>query len=278
MIYALLADGQIAVLTYEPDQKVYAWSRFVIGGPEAVVESIACVPSSQEYTYDTATSWDEDRVDPNHWLYILVRRKIKGTWIRTIEYLDIEYRPTSDTDRERMVFMDGFVIALNGSLVSPTYTTISVGDLYELTTVSVVADDLVADNISVDTNGALTLPKATRRYVWVGFPFTTTLKTFPIEAPAQAGTGQGKYKRIHKITLRLRDTIDFNHGSDTDDLREESFRTAEDPTDTSPPLFTGDYTLEYEDGYDTRGAYYITQDKAYPLTILSLMPEFAQMQ
>lgn len=273
VLYALMDDGQVAAFTYEPDQKVYAWTRFVLGGPQAIVESIACVPRSSdvEFTYYPT-------LRAGILLYMVVRRYINNDWVRTIEYIEPEFRPESATDREQMLFVDGAsMIYSSGGVGVPTSHFTGLTE-YAGCTVTAVGDEQVWEDLTVSDAGVLDLPTTVSDYCYIGFSYTSTLKTFPIEAPAQAGTGQGKYKRIHKITLRLLDSIDFQHGPDLDNLTSESFRESTNPVDEVPPMFSGDKTVDFADGYDTRGAYYITQDKAYPLTILSLMPEFAQMQ
>ena len=254
-VYVLLNDGQIACMTYEPDQQVYAWSRIVLGGPSAVVESIACVPEDDKYR-----------------LYMVVSRTINSTNVRTIEVLEPEFRPSSATDRTEMYFMDNYK---SGGGHFPVFSGL---DDYKGCTVSVLLDDVVYHDQVVSNTGTLTMPvEAVSRYA-IGFPYTSVLKTFPIESQAQAGTGQGKQKRIDHITLRLLDSINFKHGGSLSELKEEDFREASDPTNAVPPMFSGDKRIAYENGSDTRGSYYITQDKSYPLSILSLMPEVTQFK
>jgi len=88
ILFVRLANGNIAVLTYEEDQQVYAWSRYILGG-SGVVESMAAIPENGSYR-----------------LYLVVRRAgVGGAYIRTIEYLDPEYDPalssTSFVDNAR---------------------------------------------------------------------------------------------------------------------------------------------------------------------------------
>lgn len=256
VVFARLADGEVGVLTYEPDQKVYAWSRFVLGGTGAVVESIATVVES-----------DQSR------LYLVVRRTINAATVRTIEVLDPEFRPASATDRTDLFFMDNYT--LGGVPVSTALTGLND---YRGETVAVLVDDLVYEDQTVAADGTYTLPAMpTSRYA-IGLPYTSTLKTFPLETQAQGGTGQGKVKRIDRVSLRMLDSLDFQHGPDLDHLTAETFRVATDPLTAVPPLFSGDRRVSFANGFDTRGAIYVVQSKAYPLAILSVMPELAQYQ
>lgn len=244
-VYVLLDDGQVACLTYEPDQKVFSWSRLVLGGPSAVVESIACVPEGNQYR-----------------LYLVVSRTINATNVRTIEVLEPEFRPGSTVDWSTRVFMDNYVYFAT----SHTAYVSGMND-YKGCTISALIDDTVYTGISVAADGTCTLPAApTTRYA-VGFPFSSVLKTFPIEAPGSSGTSQGKQKRIDHLTLRLLNTKNFSHGPSL------SLLTTETPTATD--LYSGDYRVTFANGYDTRAAYYIVQSNSQPIAILSLMPEVA---
>lgn len=248
VIFARLADGQIAVLTYEPDQKVYAWSRFVLGGPDAFVESIATVAESDK-----------------HRLYMVVSRTINGSLVRTIEVLDPEFRPATATTKTDMLFMDNATIGGSG-----TAALFGLND-FKGCAVAVLIDDTVVEGLTVAADGTLTLPSTpTTRYV-IGFAFTSVLKTFPVETQAQAGTGQGKIKRIDRFSLRLLDSIGFQQGPSLTELRSET-------TGSSTTMFSGDVRVSFANGFDTRGSIYVTQSKAYPLAILSVMPELAQYQ
>jgi hypothetical protein len=254
-VYVRLGDGQIAVLTYEPDQQVYAWTRFVLGGPDAFVESIACVPEGSQFR-----------------LYMVVGRTINGSWVRTIEVLEPEFRPSSSTDRTEMYFFDNYTVFTT----APFTTSLTGLTLYAGCTVTVRVDDQIYHDQTVAADGTMTLPAVPSTRYAIGFPYTSTLKTFPIEAPAQMGTGQGKVKRMTHLGVRLLDSINFKHGSSLTNLVEESFRLASDSVSAVPPMFSGDKRVAFENGFSTRGAFYVVQEKAYPLAILSLMPEIAQ--
>lgn len=256
VVFARLGDGQIGVLTYEPDQKVYAWSRFVLGGTEAIVESIATVVEDNQSR-----------------LYMVVRRTINAAIVRTIEVLDPEFRPASATDRTELFFMDNYLLGGVPGSVALT----GLND-YKGETVAVLIDNLVYEDQTVAADGTYTLPSMPAVRYAIGFPYSSALKTFPLETQAQAGTGQGKVKRIDRVSLRLLDSIDFQHGPSLSLLTSETFRVSTDPVNAVPPMFSGDRRVSFANGFDTRGQFYIVQSKAYPLTILSVMPELAQYQ
>lgn len=249
VIYVRCGDGQIAAMTYEPDQQVYAWSRFVIGGPDAAVESICCVPDGEK-----------------HYLFMVVSRTINGANVRTIEVLDPEFRPDGAEDLTDLKFLDNHVVGGAGS------ASITGLDDFKGCTVNAVIDDTVHYGLAVSTGGTLTLPATPATRYIIGHPFDAIIKTFPIEAPSMAGTGQGKIKRINHITVRILDTIGFKCGPSLDNL-------ADGYAVTNPTVMdSGDKRVTYNGTHDTRGAFYITQSKSRPLTVLSLMPELAQHQ
>lgn len=378
VVYVRLGDGQIAVLAYEPDQQVYAFSRFILGGPDAFVESMAVIPGT-----------DRDL------LYLVVSRTIEGANYRTVEFLEPEFHPTSSTDKDEMIYLDCYsegtsltngtipdLARMNGEEVtvlidnlpvqnvavaaSVIYVTASVtGGTFNFTVFFFVNENYVGTctfaylgtsggnstyryltgtwvhtgpytgvsqnnpataNWYIEVNhGATTellgagiqfsvptgnqfrivfsvqavsgygqgysdyftsgaeaaivaavaaggLREPVTRWA-VGFPYRTLLKTFPLEIPVQTGTTQHKKKRIDHLNLRLLDTIDFQHGRSLSTLRQEDFRVAADPVDSSPPMFSGDKEVVFECGFDERAQVYIVQDKPYPITLLSLTPE-----
>lgn len=252
-VYARLVDGQIAVLTYEPDQQVYAWSRFVLGGPSPVVESMAVLPSD-----------NGDR------LHLVVSRTVDGANHRTIEVLEPEFRPTSATNKTNMIFLDAYreYFILSGSTVTGL-------DTFAGEDVNVLINDLMYYNIPVTVGGVLTMPVLNPSRYAIGYPFTTKLKTFPLELPTQTGTTQHKQKRISHLNLRLLDTIDFKHGRSVATLITENFRVASDPVAASAPMFSGDKRVVFECGFSERAQVFIVQDNSYPITLLSLTPEVA---
>ncbi len=96
IIWAALADGRLAALTYLPDQEVAGWSKHYIGGTlagelNAFVESVACIPTSDG-------SQDQ--------LWMVVRRTIDGTTKRYIEYLKPDFLPLSLTDKDDAFYVD----------------------------------------------------------------------------------------------------------------------------------------------------------------------------
>lgn len=258
ILYVRLGDGQVAMLAYEPDQKVYAWSRIIAGG-DGFIESIASIPESS-----------------SHKLYMVVRRTINAATVRTIEYMGTDFTPTSTTDWSSTSFLDNYLETTTTSTVS-TLTGLNdyklkvvwcqIGTVFFTATVSVAG--VLAIPTGTATNGLLTR---------VGFQYAGLYKSFPIETQAQAGSGQGKPKRIDHLNLRIQNTTNFSHGWDSSDLRPEDFRKTTDPVGAPPPMRSEDFRATFDNGIDVRGAFYIKQTEPYPLSVLAIMPEMAQFQ
>lgn len=255
LIWVLRDDGQLAAFTYIEEQKVFAWHRHIVGGSfstgNTVIESIAAVPSING-TENT--------------LYVVAKRTINGITKRYVEYFDIDFHPSSPTDKDTMFFMDSGL-----SFSGAPSTVFSNLDHLEGETVNILADgSIIPDQVVV--SGQITLT-AEASDVHVGLNYESLMKTLPLEAKGPSGTAQGKIKRVHQLVIRLLDSLGFLHGSTEADLTERSFRTSSGQMNDSPDLFTGDVTFNLEQSYDTIASYFIKQEKPYPLTIISLMPE-----
>lgn len=108
----------------------------------------------------------------------------------------------------------------------------------------------------------------------IGLGFEAALRTMRIEAGAQLGTAQGKVKRIHKLVVRLLDTLGGLCGPNAENLDEIMYRSSADPMDNPPPLVTGDSDLiDFPGDYEMEGRILVTQPQPLPMTIVALMPE-----
>ena len=90
-MWSVRGDGQLACMTYKPEEKVIGWSRQIVGGVfgtgNAVVERIAVIPGDL----------DEDEI------YLVVKRTINSGTKRYIEYIkNFEF----GTDVINAIFVD----------------------------------------------------------------------------------------------------------------------------------------------------------------------------
>ena len=118
IVWSVRGDGQLACMTYKPEEKVIGWSRQIVGGVfgtgNAVVERIAVIPGDL----------DEDEI------YLVVKRTINSGTKRYIEYIkNFEF----GTDVINAIFVDSAltftgVTSTLSSEINATATTIALAD------------------------------------------------------------------------------------------------------------------------------------------------------
>ena len=62
-------------------------------------------------------------------------------------------------------------------------------------------------------------------------------------------------------------------GPDFDNLDNVEFRSAGDPMDSPPPLFTGDKDIDWDGDYEVEANICWRQSQPLPLTVLAIMPQ-----
>lgn len=249
IIWVVLADGQLASLTYNREQEIVAWARQPLAN--AKVLSVAVIPSANE---------GEDE------LYIITQRTVDGNQVQYVEKLADEFRPADAADKKEAFFVDCGLV-YDGTSVS-TITGLSHLEGEE---VAVWADGAVQPNRIV-TGGEITLERAAK-YVVVGLPYTSKIRTVRFEGGNRKGTAQGKKVRIHRLAVRFLNTLGVKIGRPNGTLDQVYFRLGSDPMGDSPPLFTGDKVITFPGDYDLNGQIEITSDVPTPVTVLALMPE-----
>jgi hypothetical protein len=160
-------------------------------------------------------------------------------------------------------------IAANGWRI--TVTTISGLDHLEGQTVDVLADGATHPQRTV-TSGAITL-QAAAAYVHIGLPCPCKLAPMKLEAGAADGTAQGKTKRVHRVNVRLIDTVGGKAGPNASKLDEILFRSPADDMDEPLPAFTGDKELPWNDGYSKNGHLMYVNDQPLPATVAAFLPQ-----
>lgn len=254
LLWVLLDNGELACLTFNKEQRIFAWHRHIVGGVfstgNAVVDAITTI---------SGNSQDE--------LYMIVKRTIDGATKRYVEILNVDFYPTGVQDKDTMNFLDSS-ISYDG-VAATVFTGL---DHLEGETVNIVADGSDRPT-QVVSSGSVTLTDEAS-IVHIGYNFTSKLKTMPLEGGGETGTSQGKPQRVHKVYVRLLDSLGFKHGVSDAALRQQSFRSSDGPMDKTPDLFTGIKEFFLDDSYSKESPYFIVQDQPYPLTILSIMPVF----
>ena len=188
--------------------------------------------------------------DNENQTWIIVRRRINGSIVQYVEYLD-----------DLIKLDSGLTGVVNGDSSSITGL-----DHLEGESVQILIGDAVYPNQTV-TNGAITvnLPSGSSfKSIEIGLGYTSKIKTMRVEAGANAGTAQGRKKRYNEVMVRLHKTVGIKINGD-----QLPFRTSSTPMGQNIPEFTGDKRVTNL-GWDRDGQIEILQEQPLPMTVLGI--------
>ncbi|WP_031479364.1 hypothetical protein [Maridesulfovibrio frigidus] len=244
VIWMVRDDGVLVGLTYQREHEVVGYHRHSTDGQ---FRSVCVIPG---------TNQEE--------VWVVVAREVEGVNRNYIERLEEQF----DGEDSVGAFYVDSGLSYNQDVADTVFTGL---DHLEGKKVSVLADGAVRPEVVVE-NGSITLASPAS-VVHAGLPFISNLKTLRLEGGAMAGTAQGRMKRISHVTVRLFQSLGLQVGYDEDHLERAPFRTSADKVGGPPSLFSGDYEVKFNRGYDRDGQIYIRQDQPLPLTVLALIPE-----
>ena len=184
--------------------------------------------------------------------YIVVRRRINGSIVQYVEYLD-----------ELLKVDSGLAGTVNGSSTSITGL-----DHLEGETVKVLVNGANHPD-KVVSSGSIALDR-TATSAAVGLAYTAFISTLDPEVQTETGPSQGKTRRVERITVRVVDTYNLKAGVNQTDLQTIFFRTPSVPMG-SLQLFTGDKRLLLEMTPNRAMDIYLQHEDPLPCTILALM-------
>lgn len=170
LLHLVRDDGQMATMTSDRDQEVFAWSRQVTQG---AYESVEVVQTAEG-----------DRC------FVIVQRAINGKPVRYIEMFD----PGLNTDA-----------AVTGQSSAGAATWTGLGHLAGRA-VQVKGDGIYLGEFLVTSEGSLTLPR-TAKHVEIGLDYVTTVKTLTPEFGLGGGSAAGHKLNAYRVKVRLHDTI-----------------------------------------------------------------------
>lgn len=242
-LHYVTQDGRMLILTYVPEQKVYAWSHFVTDGKFLSVCSVA--------------GQDADTV------MTIVERTIGGQTKRYIEYFHWD---SYSNDQQTYGMLDSF------KHVTPNSAEITGLDHLEGKTVQVLADGYYYDVQEYKVvGGKITLPEAVEEAI-VGLPYTMTMEQCNFDVGnTEMGTIQGRKKRAVSAILRLNRSYGGSIGPDADHQNKiiydpERLELGENV------LFSGDKEITLAiGGFNNYGRTYIVQDSPYPFNISAII-------
>lgn len=168
------------------------------------------------------------------------------------------------------------------SITTPVSTVSGLNHLEGLT-VTGLADGNVIPLTTV-VNGSIALEQAASA-ITIGLAFLPQLQSMYVDPPSNEGTVQTKRKSINSVGVRMVRTRGISVGTNQPDasvqqnnltlpwsgLKEikQNINTS-NPTN-SIPLFTGDYFMNVQSGWDTKGQVAIEQTYPLPATISALI-------
>lgn len=249
VVWACMEDGSLMGMTYLREQDVIGWHRHPLGGASVKVLSVAAIVTATESE-----------------LWLVVERVVNGATVRFVEVLETEFYAASNSDLADAWFVDA-ALAYSGSATS---TLSGLGHLVGQT-VSILANGAVHPPRVVAAGGSVTLDYAVTKAV-VGLPFTARLETMNLEAGAADGTAQGKRQRVHRVVLRLFQSIGVEIGWPGGALDDVPWRTPADPMGSPPALFSGDKRISPPFDWDDQARLVVQSQLPTPLTIVALMP------
>lgn len=245
VLWAISDDGSLNALTYLREQEVIGWHSHVIGGTNVLVKSIAAIPGTKETE-----------------LWLIVSRTINGSTKQYVERMTQYFR--DDVDPEDAFFVDS-------GLTYDGAPAASIGSLSHLEgqTIKAYADGYVGVPSNPVTGGSITLAQSAS-VVQVGLPYSTYVKTMPIEANGPQGSIQGSLIRGWKAFVRFHRSALAKVGySTTNSDIVENF--GDNYTmGGAIPLFSGIKEIPYDHGTELEIATYIEQTQPAPMTILVL--------
>jgi hypothetical protein len=243
IVWFVSTSGKLLGLTYVPEQQIGAWHQHDTDG-----------------TFESCTVVAEGSEDV---LYCVIRRKIGNNMVRYIERM----ASRKFTDQADAFFVD-CGLTYSGS---PATTISGLGHL-EGKKVSILADGAVHPQ-RVVTGGSITLDQPASK-VQVGLPITADLQTLPIVAQVDGAFGQGRFKNVTKVWLRVYRSSGIFVGPDADNLVEAKQRTTE-PCGSPPALKSEEISIVLTPSWDDGGQVFVRQADPLPLTVVSATAEVA---
>lgn len=249
IVWVVRDDGVLLGLTYLPEYNVLAWHQHPMqqtDGEDPVVESVGVVEGL-----------DADNDD----VYLVVKRKIDGSWARYIEML----QPRVNDEDTYDYFLVDCGLRYSGAAAS----TISGLDHLEGEEVVAVGNGRIYTGLTVDS-GDITLPDEVT-LATVGLAYNADLETLTPEMSDNRGVTLGRQRVIKGATLRVHKSRGCKIGTDTDDLIVKSFREIEGASIEAPgALVSRDIEVLVEGDFDTQGKLYLRCPYPVPFTILAI--------
>ena len=250
VIWVLTTANELLSCTYHEESDVVSWSKHTLGGVEYAIQDIA----SNVFR------------DGPPGLYITIRRKINNEYRYYFERIGLEFREDFlNRSVSDAAFSDCYIRKTIGS-TSSMFTTIPGLDHLEGETVDVLANGILERGIVV-TGGEVNLSGPGGSDFVIGMPYTTLIKTFPLEVGGQYGTSQSIKKRINEVTFKFYNSKGVTVSS-ADASNEYPLNFGDETVDE---LLTGDVRKKVSISPDFVNQFIIKQDKSLPMNLLAFI-------
>ena len=198
-------------------------------------------------------------------LWMIVQRTVGGVTRRYVEGMTSKFDTFRDSSKVGAIFVDS-------SLTYDSTATASLSGLDHLEgeTVSILGNGSVYANQTI-ASGAVSSLSPTVTRASIGLPYTSILTTLRPEQGGDDGVAQGRTKRVFESTFRFLDTLGAEYAPAGGSFDEIQFRTGSTPMDISPPLFSGDKTVQFHGSWETDGQLSIRQIQPLPFELTAIV-------
>lgn len=263
LAYFVRGDGVLPVMTYNREQNITAWARYVTAGS---FESVCCIYGS-----------------PADEVWVSVNRPGIG---RTIESF------TTDPAENPSLTFNLLLDCAQQFNFFPTKVSQVTGLTWLASqTVTAVVDGAEYAGLTVSSEGVLDLPTNVSGIVInVGLPYVGLLSPMKPVLQDQEGTSQGRKLRVMEVVLRVRNSVsvEWSGGPNPTTWQEFQFRSPGDVTGSMTPLSSttqdggsnpngiADWPLPgpWPDGNSFEGQINLMQKHPFPLTVLGVFTKF----
>lgn len=271
-IHCVLADGTVAILTYEPQEEVLAWSKWVTDtGTNSAVEKAMVLPGEEE-----------DQV------FYHIRRTINGVTRRYLEKWAMESECQGDTGLSWLMDCAVFQTDTGAALVLSDFAPHLAGQTVaawanDTGQNNSVGRDLTPDDTGgtqvlrpIDTGGDLTLLDSGPKHVVAGLPYRADFKTTKLAYGARGSTAMTMMKRVDRLALILHQTHNnaLFCGSDTGHLDPMPRVTNEGASVDADAIYEDfdRFSFPFNGEWDEDSRVHIRAKAPRPATIMAALP------
>lgn len=249
IVWALLDDGTLASLTYDPEQEVSAWAIHDIEGLDIInIESLR--------------TEDDKQV-----LYAIVQNTTTPlpatVHLCELDLTSLEYLSTADAANEAI--LDCYITLSD---------TASVSSQEQFDGINIMA---IQDGINypqtgtVDSSGNFTLAESISGSFQVGIPIDFRIEHFPVALPSTPDAASGRLKNVNSVDITLHRTSSCRLQLTTSEYPEDiDFRLPEDDVGEMPPFRNKEYNVPLSTSSDEETSLIITQNEQGPITVLGV--------